>query len=153
MNVVKRVDGDYSSWERSVAGRYPLALAEMRQPSAPLGTPEAMALARWGIECHPGWRCLIEHLLDQLEAAIAEQPEHRRPDLGIVQMKEKFGRLTVYLASEGSPAMKAAIEAAGEQSIRTCEICSEPGQLVERRGWWTARCSGHENWSPHERLI
>ena len=152
MNV-KFVDGEYSSWERSLVDRYPLVLSEMREPSAPLGTPEAVALARWGIECHAGWRRLIERLLAQLEAAILAQPPERRHDLRIVQMKEKFGRLRVYLASEGSPAMTAAIEAASEQSIRTCEICSEPGQLAERRGWWAARCNGHENWSPHERLI
>jgi len=152
MNLVKPRDGDYSRWERSLVSRYPLALSEMWQPSAPLGTWEASALARWGIECHAGWRRLIEDLLDQLEAAIAEQPARLRPDLRIVQMKEKFGRLTVYLASEGTPAMEAAIEAAGEESVRTCDICSEPGQLAERRGWWAARCPGHENWSPHERL-
>jgi hypothetical protein len=145
-------EGDYPSWQVALAERYPLALAEMRSPSPALGRPTATALARWGIECQAGWRPLIEQLLHHLETAIAEEPKERRRDLRIVQMKEKLGRLTVYLAGEGSPAMKAAIVAAQERSAHMCEICSEPGQLAERRGWWAARCPGHENY-PHERLL
>jgi hypothetical protein len=117
----------------------------MRSPSPALGTPTATALARWGIECQAGWRGLIEQLLHHLETAIAAEPPERRHDLRIVQMKEKLGRLTVYLAGEGSPVMEAAIKTAAAESVHTCEICAEPGQLAERRGWWAARRPTHEN--------
>jgi hypothetical protein len=30
-------DGEYANWEVDLATRYPLALAEMSRPSAPLG--------------------------------------------------------------------------------------------------------------------
>lgn len=153
MIVANRPDGGYPSWQVALAERYPLTLSEMRSPSPALGMPTATALARWGIECQAGWRGLIEQLLHHLETAITEQPPERRHDLRIVQLKEKFGRLAVYLAGEESPAMKAAIKEVAEQSARTCEICGEPGRLAERQGWWAVRCSTHENWSPHERLL
>jgi hypothetical protein len=138
-------DYDYSAWDLEMARRHPLALSEMRWPSAPQGTPQAWAVARWGIECRQGWRGIIEHLLDQLEAAIAAQPMDRRDQYRIIQIKEKFGRLTVYLASEGTAEMKAAIDAAADQSLQTCELCGHPGLLAQRRGWWAVRCSAHES--------
>jgi hypothetical protein len=152
MHLTKPTDGSYSTWEIALASRYPLSLSEMRWPSAPLGTFGARATARWGIECHAGWRRLIEKFLDGLEAAIAAEPPGARDDYRIVQIKEKFGRLTVYLASEGTPAMKAAMESAGEESTRTCEVCGEPGVLAERQGWWAPRRPGHEQWKPWNRM-
>jgi hypothetical protein len=152
MQFIKPTDGSYSTWEIELANRYPLALSEMRWPSKPLGTFRAEATAHWGIECQAGWRRLIEKFLDELEAAIAAEPPAARDDYRIVQIKEKFGRLTVYLASEGTAAMKSAIEWAGEESIRTCELCGEPGLLAERQGWWAARCQGHEQWKAWSRM-
>lgn len=69
MNVPK--DGEYANWGIDLATRYPLALAEMSRPSAPLGSFEASATARWGIECAAGWRPILVRLLKRLEAAIA----------------------------------------------------------------------------------
>jgi hypothetical protein len=146
-------DYDYSPWEVEMALRHPLALSEMRWPSERRGSRKAWATARWGIECHAGWRGIVERLLGQLEVAIAAQPADRRDQYRIIQIKEKFGRLIVYLASEGTPAMKAAIEAAADESVRTCELCGEPGVLTERRCWWGARCKQHEDWTPGGRTI
>jgi hypothetical protein len=138
-------DGEYSSWELSLAHRHPLSLSEMRWPSTPLEKPGTMPTARWGIECGPGWRQIIEQLLVRLEAAIAAQPVGSRDDFRVVQIKEKFGRLTVYLATAGLPDMTKAIDEASEASTRICEICSAPGRLEERRGWWSTRCPAHES--------
>jgi hypothetical protein len=146
-------DGSYPEWQVVLAARYPLTLPEMRNPSVPVGTFGARALARWGIECHSGWRQVIEALLEALERAILAEPVERRHGLRIVQLKEKFGRLTVHLASEGTVAMKAAIASAEERSVRTCEVCSAAGVLAERRGWWAARCPAHETWSPMDREL
>jgi hypothetical protein len=149
---IKPVDANYSTWEVALASRYPLSLSEMRWPSEPLGTFRAHATARWGIECHAGWRGLIEKFLDELEAAIAAEPPDSRDEYRIVQIKEKFGRLTVYLASVGTPAMKSAIESAAEESTRTCEICGEPGLPAERGGWWAPGCDRREHWRPWNRM-
>src|SRR5437868_4843928 len=67
-------DGEYSSWQVALAGRFPLALSEMRWPSTPLGRFDTEPLARWGIGCGTGWRGLLERVLERLEAAIAAQP-------------------------------------------------------------------------------
>jgi hypothetical protein len=141
-------DYAYSDWEVRMAERHPLALSEMRWPSHPRGAWGARAVARWGIECWQGWRPIMERLLDRLEAAIGSQPMDRRDRYRIVQIKEKLGVLTVYLASEGTAEMKAAINAAADESVRTCELCGEPGVLAERRAWWAVRCSAHEDWNP-----
>lgn len=145
-------DGEYPQWEILLATRYPLALSEMRWPSVVRRTLDSAPTARWGIECGTGWRHIVEKLLERLETAIAAQPIGRRDVFRIVQIKEKFGRLTVYLASEGSAEMRAAIQDAAEQSVITCEVCSAPGRLEERHGWWSAKCAAHVNWSPLDRL-
>lgn len=145
-------DGQYRAWELEMAARYPLALTEMRWPSTPLDTFGTEALARWGIEIHAGWRAIMERLLHRLEAEIAFQPADQRDRFRIVQIKEKFGRLTVYLESEATPEMRAALRDAEEMSIATCEVCGAPGRLADRKAWWAARCLAHENWTPHEKL-
>jgi hypothetical protein len=65
---------------------------------------------------HAGWRGLIARLLDRLERAIAAQAPDERERFRIVQLKEKFGSLTVYLATMGTLEMEAAIRDAREES-------------------------------------
>jgi hypothetical protein len=115
---------------------------------APLDAPGTEALARWGIEIHAGWRAIMERLLQRLEAEIAALPTDPRDRFRIVQIKEKFGRLTVYLESEATPEMRAALQDAEEMSIATCEVCRAPGRLAERKAWWAARCVADESWTP-----
>ena len=145
-------DGVYSTWEVELAARHPLALSEMRWPSVPLGRPETPALARWGLEVRSGWRGIVEQLLDRLEAFIAAQPADCRDRYRIVQLKEKFGRLVVYLAATPTAEMRAEIQTAENASVVTCEVCGHPGRLAERRGWHSTRCPAHESWSPWDRL-
>jgi hypothetical protein len=125
-----------------MAMRFPLALSEMRWPSAPLDTFDTRALARWGIEIQAGWRSIMERLLARLEAEIAAQPVEQRDRFRIVQAKEKLWRLTVYLADSATRDMYAAIQEASDQSIRTCEVCGAPGELAARgpTGWMPPRC-------------
>jgi hypothetical protein len=144
-------DGQYRSWEIEWATRFPLALSEMLLPSKPLDTIDAQPLARWGIEINAGWRPILERLLGRLEAEIAAQPMDDRDRFRVLQIKEKFGRLTVYLA-DSTPDMDAAIQAAADESTRTCEVCGAPGQLKQRDYWWAPRCKGHETWRPRQEV-
>jgi hypothetical protein len=143
-------DGQYRNWEIEMAARYPLALSEMRWPSMPLDTFETEPLARWGIEINAGWRPLMERLLARLEAEIAAQPPDERDRFRIIQIKEKFGRLTVHMGS--TPTMRAALDDAENESIATCEVCGARGVLEERHGWWSPRCKVHETWTPWDKL-
>jgi hypothetical protein len=147
-------DGQYGAWEIEMANRFPLALSEMRWPSTPLDTFETRALARWGIEIQAGWRSIMERLLERLEAEITAKRPDQRDGLRIVQAKEKFGRLTVYLAGS-TPVMDAAIGEASEESTRTCEICGAPGELAPRgpTGWMSPRCRQHETWNRFDRSV
>jgi hypothetical protein len=137
----------------SLADRYPLALAEMREPSEPLGSWECRALARWGIECRTCWRQIVERMLDGLERAIAAQTPETRYEFRIVQLTEKFGFLVVHLASPPKPEMRKVIDRATGESKGACDVCAEPGTLAERRGWQAARCPAHENWIPRPWLV
>jgi hypothetical protein len=120
-------DGE-ANWRGALAARYPLARSV-------------------GFECFGGWQPILIRLLDRLEAVIAAQPVDARGDFDIVQIKQKFGRLLVYLSKEGTAEMKAAIQEAEDASVVTCEVCSAPGRLAERNAWWSVRCIAHETWS------
>jgi hypothetical protein len=144
-------DGQYRNWEIDLAARFPLALSEMRWPSKPLKTFDTEPLARWGIDIMTGWRPIMERLLYKLEAEITAQPIEERDRFRILQIKEKFGRLTVYTA-DSTPDMDRAIEAAADESIRTCEVCGAARELRQRNFWWAPRCKEHENWRPWERF-
>jgi hypothetical protein len=144
-------EGLYAQWEIELAIRYPLALSEMRWPSVPLGRPTTRPLARWGIECRAGWRSILEALLDRLETEIEAQPVDRRDDYRVLQMKEKLGRLTVYLASKPTETMWKAIDEASEQSAKVCEVCGEPGELAERPLLLAVRCDMHATRRPWNR--
>ena len=48
--------------------------------------------------------------------------------------------------ADSTPEMDAAIQAAADESTRTCEVCGAPGELRERNCWWAPRCKEHENW-------
>jgi hypothetical protein len=140
-------DGQYRGWEIEWATRFPLALSEMLMPSKPLDTIDAQPLARWGIEINAGWRPILERLLGRLEALIGAQPMDARDRFRVLQIKEKFGRLTVYLANS-TPDMDVAIQEAADESTRTCEVCGAAGELKERDYWWSPRCEAHESWRP-----
>lgn len=77
----------------------------------------------FGVECGPGWRCLIDPLMRRC----------RLEGVEITQIKEKFGGLRFYIAS-GSEALHTAIDDAEDLSYTICEECGEPGTL--RPGGW-----------------
>lgn len=120
--------------EDDLTQRYPLALADMRTDA-----PEAA----WWFECAEGWRPIILELLERLEAEIAAQPAAERDAFRVVQVKEKFGTLRVYLAGQGTERMEAAIHSAEQASSKTCEVCGAPGELRSRNRWMLTRCQKH----------
>jgi hypothetical protein len=120
-------------WQGALAARYPLARSV------------------W-FECFGGWFPILAHLLERLEAAVAELPAERRGDFKVEQIRQKFGCLIVRLSREGTPEMQAAIDEAQHTANVTCEVCGAPGELAERRGWISVKCPKHENWSRFDDL-
>ena len=138
--------GKYRNWELVLATRFPLALSEMRWPSKPPESFDSQPLAQCGIDIMAGWRPILVRLLEQLEMVIEAQPVDERDRFRILQIKEKFGRLTVYTA-DSTPDMDVAIQAAADESVATCEVCGAPGELKERNHWWAPRCKA---WRPRQ---
>jgi hypothetical protein len=122
------------NWQSALAARYPLASAVE-------------------FECFGGWQPILAHFLERLEAAVAQLSADSRRDFHIERIRQKFGRLLVRLSKEGTAEMRAAIEEAENASVVTCEVCSAPGQLADRNGWTSVKCSRHENWSRIDDLV
>jgi hypothetical protein len=83
-------------------------------------------------ECGDGWYSILEELGLELEGT-------KKP-ITILQIKEKFGTLRVYL-DPSDPAVQSAVDYAEEQSARVCEKCSKPGSLCRSPyGWFRTLC-------------
>ena len=124
-------DGD---WQTALTVRYPLARSV-------------------GFACFGGWQHILARLLDRLEAASIAQPVDTRGTFHILDIKQKFGRLTVHLSKGATAEMQDAVWEAEEASVVTCEVCSASGRLAERDAWWSVRCASHENWSRLDGLV
>lgn len=89
-------------------------------------------------ECGEGWRLLIEQLDRDIRKAV--------PGYRAVQVKEKFGELRFYidvLPEAEYDAAASLIREAERNSLKICEICGEPGELRNRRGWDKTLCDKH----------
>ena len=98
------------------------ALFRLRQ-ALPNGPREPIS---FGFEIEDGWEPILRSLAERLE------PIARDSDLRAVQVKEKNGGLRFYVegvSDEAKRDVHEAIEAARDQSTRTCELCGAAGIL------------------------
>ena len=98
----------------------------------------------------PGWLALVDNLCTDIEALLA--PGGELP-LKVVQVKEKFGSLRVYVrttrpgaAAESLLASaQALVKAASEQSESVCEGCGTASELHQNAlRWWSTLCPACE---------
>ena len=108
-------------------GRYPVLYQGRKFPIT-------QSLIPFGIETGDGWFKLV----DQLSADITALDKKNGSETIAVQVKEKFGGLRYYVES-GSDAVYDLIDAAEEESLKTCEMCGEPGEL-RGVGWVSTMC-------------
>lgn len=105
----------------------------------PAGHPEQASGYPWSNE---GWHDLLERMCVRIEAAL-------RPGetIHILQVKEKFASLRVYLHAEVSPESRAriwhAVALAKARSACTCEQCGAEGRLYNNRAIYMTRCAAH----------
>jgi hypothetical protein len=79
-------------------------------------------------ECGPGWHPLITGALTEIEAlGIA--------NLEVLQVKEKFGGLRIYLSVHNEES-DAIITAAEQEAHKTCEDCGSKENVELRGGGW-----------------
>lgn len=87
-------------------------------------------LAKNAYEFYPGWKHLIQPLVDICN----------REDIGILQIKEKFGSLRFYTTGT-SIDLESAYKDASSKSTTTCPQCGKENQVTQsRNGWWTSIC-------------
>ena len=79
-------------------------------------------------ECGPGWHPLIMGALAEIEALGI-------PNLEVLQVKEKFGGLRIYLSVHSEEA-DAIITAAEQEAHKTCEDCGSKENVELRGGGW-----------------
>ena len=80
-----------------------------------------------------GWLGLVEEMIIELKSSGF--------DGEILQIKEKFGTLRVYL-SEIHEEADAIVRRAEHKSAHICESCGKPGELRGPR-WFTTLCEEH----------
>lgn len=97
-------------------------------------TPQQSAMA-FGCAIGDGWHDLFVMLCEDLDEVRKEDLK----DLRFVQVKEKFGRLRVYL----SPNNEATNELTNEYEIASgfiCERCGNAGRIEIREAWLKCLC-------------
>lgn len=132
MNIHRhRLQPDY---EDAFYESFPLIFADVLAQAGEAVSP----LTDWGIECGTGWRELLTILFARLEELASKAPVDERPRYRITQIKNKIGRLTVYMRS-WTPEMRLAIEAATERALTICESCGADGEMNAAR-WRRVQC-------------
>lgn len=96
----------------------------------------------YGIGVGVGWYSLIKELSLELEKLILQYPFEERKRYHVLQVKEKFGRLSFYV-SHSCAEMNKLIQDAGEKSASICEVCGNVGKDTYDLGWIKTRCEEH----------
>jgi hypothetical protein len=104
-------------------------------------SPESRNPIKYGFQCGEGWKILIGIFLYRAR----EVKEDGKQLVQVVQIKEKFGGLRIYVTFEDNTpknivstiwATASALECV---SMTTCEECGKPGSTREGR-WIRVRC-------------
>ncbi len=94
-------------------------------------------LMSFGFDCGSGWFKILAKCLDQLRVL---RESGLAPNLMLVQVKEKFGTLRIYLSGyDQHQIVDAVVSRAERLSSFTCEDCGAHGETRDS-GWVTTLC-------------
>jgi len=96
----------------------------------PNGRPEC------GFSCGDGWYDLLDSLFLVITKELEKNPDNK---FQIAQIKEKFGKLTIYY-DNGNDYIRQTISQAAAMSAQICETCGDYGTLRETTHWLKVRC-------------
>lgn len=111
--------------QREILERYP-ALFELPPDS------KGLTIFDDGFACNAGWYPILDRLFADLSNMRKEDVVTR---LRVVEVKEKFGRLRVYVVGANLRS-EARIEEAVEEAAATCEDCGGPSPGFRYHGAW-----------------
>lgn len=94
----------------------------------------------FGFEIGEGWMSLVIELLDKIQHLVDNNPEYS--GLQVIQVKEKYGELCVYL-NYYYKEIEDIISEYEEKSCYICEECGEKGEIRNINNWYTALCDKH----------
>jgi len=97
-------------------------------------------LMAFGFEIGKGWMPLVTELLDKIQYLVDNNPEYS--GLQVIQVKEKFAQLRVYL-NYYYKEIEELIKEYEEKSCYICEECGEKGEIRNINNWYTALCDEH----------
>lgn len=97
---------------------------------------ELLAPTFRGFECGAGWCAVLDRALGDLRRL--------SPQVRLRVAKEKLGTLRLILDDKLDPKASAIARRAEEESARTCEICGEPGRVIDTDCPVRTRCAKHE---------
>jgi len=89
-----------------------------------------------------GWFDILWRLCEDLEPLVAAFEQASGSQFEVLQVKEKFGGLRVYV-NDANDAIRLRIETAVHESFHTCELCGRAGELRED-SWIKTLCDEHE---------
>jgi hypothetical protein len=81
-----------------------------------------------GFQCQDGWFALLWRLCEDLEPLAAELERKLGVHFEVLEVKQKFGRLRIFVKHRTDP-ISELIEVTEAESMRTCEVCGKPGML------------------------
>ncbi|SNS90033.1 hypothetical protein SAMN06295912_12259 [Sphingomonas laterariae] len=94
----------------------------------------AIDVEPWLLGVPEGWHALLRALGRDIAAVC--------PKATIVQAKEKFGELRVYLSGANRAAFDR-VDAAEQRSRSLCQRCGRPAQLMVDDGFYATLCPDH----------
>lgn len=94
-------------------------------------------LMAFGFECGQGWHSMIIELLDKIQTIVDNNPDYK--DLKVVQIKEKFAGLRIYLNYEPEE-ISNLIKDYEQRSYKICEICGNEGKERDVGHWYKTLC-------------
>ena len=90
-----------------------------------------------------GWFEILWNLCVSLEGIAKARIAEGHAPLRVVQVKEKYGSLRMYVDG-GTDEVEDMIDAAEAKSETICEVCGAPGSIHTIRGWDKTLCPFHE---------
>ena len=92
-------------------------------------------LMAFGFEIGKGWMPLLIELIDKIQMLVNNNPEYA--DVEILQVKEKYGSLRVYL-NYYYKEIEELIQEYEEKSCYMCGECGGKGEIRNINNWYTA---------------
>lgn len=93
----------------------------------------------YGIECGKGWVPLIQPVIEYIQQYNKNKDDSDK--IVIHQIKEKFGRLEIYLNRRDNEELNKLIDNAKQQATEICEICGTKENVGFRcNGWVGVTC-------------